>query len=273
MEHRPSGYVHGYDQRESARLHDQAESLETLLHADTYYPTGARVLEVGCGVGAQTVPLARRSPTAHFVALDVSADSVAAAAKRVHEAGLKNVEFAQGDIFDLPFGPASFDHIFVCFVLEHLPDPSRALRILRPLLRPKGTIAVIEGDHGTTCFHPDSAAGRAAVDALIALQRAAGGDANIGRRLFPLLQGAGYESVQVRPRTVYADGSRPELAESFTRRTFTAMIEGIGGHAVAAGLIQPSVLEDGISALRRSAEHDGAFYYTFFKAVAKAEAI
>jgi len=55
-----NGYVHGYDQRESDRLHDQAGTLVDLLHSDTADPPNARVLEAGCGVGAQTVTLAPR---------------------------------------------------------------------------------------------------------------------------------------------------------------------------------------------------------------------
>jgi len=57
-------YVHGYDSREDIRLQDQATTLVDLLHADTAYPEGSRVLEAGCGVGAQTVTLAMNSPGA-----------------------------------------------------------------------------------------------------------------------------------------------------------------------------------------------------------------
>lgn len=57
-------YVHGYDRKENVRLQDQASTLVDLLHADTSYPAGSRVLEAGCGVGAQTVTLARNSPQA-----------------------------------------------------------------------------------------------------------------------------------------------------------------------------------------------------------------
>ena len=53
-------YVHGYDPRENLRLQDQAATLVDLLHADTAYPAGSRVLEAGCGVGAQTIILAAR---------------------------------------------------------------------------------------------------------------------------------------------------------------------------------------------------------------------
>ena len=53
--------VHGYGARESERLRDQAGALVDLLHADTAYPAGSRVLEVGYGVGAQTATLAARA--------------------------------------------------------------------------------------------------------------------------------------------------------------------------------------------------------------------
>ncbi|MFJ6773529.1 hypothetical protein ACIQOV_21670, partial [Kitasatospora sp. NPDC091257] len=48
-------YVHGYARTEARRLGDQADTLADLLHAGTAYPAGSRVLEAGCGVGAQTV--------------------------------------------------------------------------------------------------------------------------------------------------------------------------------------------------------------------------
>ena len=120
-------YVHGYDPRENIRLQDQASTLVELLHSDTSYPPGSRVLEAGCGVGAQTVTLSGNSPRALITSVDISPSSVAEAARTVAEAGLSNVHFQQADIFNLPFGPDSFDHIFVCFVLEHLPKPVEAL--------------------------------------------------------------------------------------------------------------------------------------------------
>ena len=146
-------YVHGYDVRESVRLQDQASTLVELLHSDTVYPAGQRILEAGCGVGAQTVTLAAQSPDAEIVAVDISAASLRSAEQTVNAAGHTNVTFQQGDIFDLPFDEsASFDHVFVCFVLEHLAEPVEALRRLGRLLKPNGTITVIEGDHGSTYF-------------------------------------------------------------------------------------------------------------------------
>jgi SAM-dependent methyltransferase len=261
-------YVHGHRPREHERLQDQAGTLVELLHSDTAYPPGSSVLEAGCGVGAQTVTLARRSPEARFTSIDVSAESVAEARRRTDRAGLDNVELRQADIFDLPFGAESFDHVFVCFVLEHLAQPVEALVLLERLLKPGGTITVIEGDHGSAYFHPDSAAAHAAIRCQVELQEAAGGNALIGRRLYPLMTEAGLDGVRVSPRLVYVDSSRPELVDGFTRKTFTAMIEGVREPAVAAGLIEPASFDAGVRDLHRTTEPDGVFCYTFFKGFA-----
>jgi len=262
-------YVHGYHPRENERLQDQASTLVELLHADTTYPAGCRVLEAGCGVGAQTLTLAQRSPGARFTCIDISADSIAQAQRSAAQAGLSNVQFQQADIFALPFEPASFDHVFVCFVLEHLAQPAQALQTLLGLLKPGGSITVIEGDHGSTLFHPDSAAAQAAIQCQVQLQRAAGGNALIGRQLYPLLAAAGFMAIRVSPRLAYADAGRPEWVEGFTRKTFTAMIEGVRKPALAAGLTTAHAFGAGIQALHRTAEAEGTFSYTFFKAVAE----
>jgi SAM-dependent methyltransferase len=262
-------YVHGYQAREGERLHDQASTLADLLHAGTTYAEGNVVLEAGCAVGAQTVELASRSPAARFVSVDLSAASAALASRRAADAGLGNVSCAAADIFALPFGPRAFDHVFVCFVLEHLASPTAALAELRGLLRPGGTITVIEGDHGSAYFHPDSAAARAAISCQVALQAAAGGNALIGRELYPLLVEAGFAGVEVQPRQVYVDGSRPALLDGFTRKTFTAMIEGTRAAAIDAGLSTAAAFDAGIADLYRTAAPDGTFCYTFFKATAR----
>ena len=268
MEGARHDYVHGYSGREGERLADQADTLAELLHSDTFYPSGSVVLEVGCGVGAQTVSLARRSPEATIVAMDISADSLAAARASIRSAGFRNVVFQQANVYSMTFAPDTFDHVFVCFVLEHLSRPREALGHLRQVLKPGGTITVIEGDHGSAYFHPESPNARKAIRCLIELQARAGGDSLIGRTLYPLLLGSGFRNVSVSPRMVYVDSSRPHLVEGFTRNTFTAMVEGVRERALAAGLIDEATWTKGIRDLHRTTEVDGTFCYTFFKAVA-----
>ncbi|MCK9295004.1 MAG: methyltransferase domain-containing protein [Desulfobulbaceae bacterium] len=262
-------YVHGYDPRENTRLQDQATTLVELLHGDTFYPPGSQVLEAGCGVGSQTITLAANSPDARFTSVDISAASVAEARLRVESAGLPNVTCQQADIFHLPCKAQSFDHVFVCFVLEHLPNPVQALTTLKKFIRPGGTMTVIEGDHGSAYFHPDSEAARQAIHCQVELQKRSGGNAMIGRELYPLLRQAGFAGVRVSPRMVYVDAAKPELVEGFTKKTFTPMIEGVRQPALAAGIIDQATFDQGIRDLYRTAETNGVFCYTFFKAVAE----
>ena len=262
-------YVHGYTDRESERLSDQAQTLTGLLHNDTGYPEGSHVLEAGCGSGAQTVILGKNSPGAYITSVDISADSLQRAKGMTQKEGIGNVTFCQGDIFHLPFVPGTFHHIFVCFVLEHLSEPQHALERLRPLLKEGGTITVIEGDHGSAFFHPESQYAQKAIDCLQHLQGRMGGNALIGRQLYPLLTAAGFSGVHVSPRMVYVDASRPALVEGFIKLTFTAMVEGVGNAAWDQGMISREEWDQGIRDLYRTCGDDGVFCYTFFKATAR----
>jgi SAM-dependent methyltransferase len=270
MTEKPPSYVHGRSDRESTRLLDQASVLGFLLHEGTRYPDGSMVLEAGCGVGAQTRLLARNSPHAHFVSVDISAESLAQARELVLGEGLTNVTFRQADIGYLPFRHGTFDHVFVCFTLEHIPDPLRALRRLKNVLRPGGTITVIEGDHGSALFYPETSAAHHVIDCLVSLQRQAGGNALIGRELGHLLAEAGFVDIAVSPRVTYASSAIPGSSEA-VKRIFIAMIEGVREPAVEGGLTVPEVWNQGIRDLYRTTEKDGMFCYTFFKTIGRKE--
>ena len=264
----PTDYVHGYSGIENARLLDQANTLAELLHQDTFFPAHGRVLEAGCGIGAQTLILAEKCPQTHFTSVDVSPDSIAIAQASIAQKGYRNVDFGVANIFELPFGADRFDAIFVCFVLEHLHQPLAALSQLKAVLKPGGTITVIEGDHASAYFYPESQAAQRAIDCLVRLQAGMGGNALIGRQLYPLLHRAGFSQIRVSPRQVYVDASRPEWVEGFTRNTFTAMVAGAKEQALAQGLVDLETWEQAMADLYATAGEDGTFNYTFFKGIA-----
>jgi SAM-dependent methyltransferase len=262
-------YVHGYSTREAERLSDQAETLSDLLHEGVGYARGRRLLEAGCGTGAQTMYLAGSSPEAEIVSIDVSAESIKQARRRIEAAGYNNVEFHVADLYKPPFAEKSFDDVFVCFVLEHLTEPERALVALRRVLKPGGTITVIEGDHGSWYCHPQTERSWRTVQCLIEIQARLGGDARIGRRLYPLLTGAGFERVKVAPRMVYVDDSHPELVQGFSKDTFIAMVEGVREQALALGLMDAENWDRGIADMYKAAQPGGTFCYTFFRGRAR----
>lgn len=261
-------YVHGYSNRENSRLHDQANTLIELLHHDTMYPPGSRVLEAGCGVGAQTVILARNSPEACITSIDISGESIEKARKLAEKEGLKNIGFQVADIFNLPYEDETFDHVFICFVLEHLKSPLDALLSVKRVIKKGGTITVIEGDHGSSYFYPRSDEGMQTIKCLIDIQELLGGNSLIGRELYPLLNGAGFKNVSISPRMVYVDSSKPDLVEGFTKNTFNAMVEGVRKQALELNMIDEKTWNKGISDLYRAAGEEGTFCYTFFKGTA-----
>ena len=257
-------YIHGYSQEETKRLNDQASTISELLHWDSLWEEGSLILEAGCGVGAQTRIIGPKNPGCRFIAVDLSEKSLAKAGETLRD--MNNVELQQADVLNLPFDDGLFDHVFVCFLLEHLPGPQQALKELKRVLKKTGTITVIEGDHGSAYFHPHSTAAVGAIQAQVILQKRNGGNANIGRQLYPMLSQAGFSHVSVSPRQVYVDDSKPALIEGFIKNTFIAMIRGVADEALSQNVISKEDMENGIRDLCKTAEGGGSFSYTFFKA-------
>ena len=211
--------------------------------------------------------VAPKNKYSKFISIDISLESLDQARNIADSNRINNVVFQQANIFELPFGDEYFDHIFLSFVLEHIPNPIQALSKLKRVLKKNGTITLIEGDHGSTYFHPDSDTAKKAIQCQVEIQKQNGGDANIGRKLYPLLNQSGFKEIKVYPRQVYVDDSNPKWVEGFTKNTFTAMIKGISEEAISKNLIGKKEFEKGIKDLNRTAEGGGTFCYTFFKGI------
>jgi SAM-dependent methyltransferase len=95
------------------------------------------VLDVGCGAGRF---LDAAAPAAGaLVGLDMSS-AVDAAAHNL--AGRANVHLVQGSVYEMPFRPGVFDAVYCIGVIQHTPDPARALSCLPTVVKPGGQIAV-----------------------------------------------------------------------------------------------------------------------------------
>ncbi|MEO0627959.1 MAG: class I SAM-dependent methyltransferase, partial [Bacteroidota bacterium] len=248
-------------------LINQANSISEFIHYDSIWPVGSRILEIGCGVGAQTKILAAKNPDCHFTSIDKSEKSILAAKADLDQYEPGHVDFIHLDAFDLDKLKTQFDHVFICFVLEHANDPLKLLNFVSRFLVVGGTITVVEGDHGSAYFYPESEYARKAVEGQVKYQRENGGNANIGRELYTLLSKSNYRQVRVSPRCIYVDDNNPDLKANFILNTFTAMIEGVKSKITEYGIESEVVMSKGISDLKRTNERGGTFNYTFFKAV------
>ena len=79
MSNAATGYIHAFTPQEQQRLVEQARFLEAIVYPGVDFHGCARVLEVGCGVGAQLDILVRRFPGTRFIGLDASAAQLAQA--------------------------------------------------------------------------------------------------------------------------------------------------------------------------------------------------
>jgi SAM-dependent methyltransferase len=100
----------------------------------------ARLLDAGSGIGAYSVLLAQRYPSAKVTGCDLDAAKTAFSAELSKELGLTNLEFMTGDITNLRGLTEPFDAIVCIDVLEHVADYQAALRCFSSLLRPGGVL-------------------------------------------------------------------------------------------------------------------------------------
>ena len=109
-------------------------------------PDDARhVLDVATGTGAVAIELARRAPARHIVGLDQSAEMLASGRLRVERAGLASrIELREGRAEELPFGDGAFDALTFTYLLRYVDDPAAQLRELARVVRPGGTISMLE---------------------------------------------------------------------------------------------------------------------------------
>lgn len=104
--------------------------------------TGMQVLIAGCGTGHEPLPSAHAHPEINILAVDLSRTSLAYAARKAEEFGIKNVEFCHADILQLGSLNRKFDRISSAGVLHHIKEPVEGWKILTGLLKPGGFIRI-----------------------------------------------------------------------------------------------------------------------------------
>jgi ubiquinone/menaquinone biosynthesis C-methylase UbiE len=221
-------YVHGYGTVEQQRLVEQAEHWRHRLIADgTELRPGTRLLEVGCGVGAVLAVLGQEYPGVRLSGVDIEPRQLEFARGHLQRSGVE-ATLLEADALALPFPDESFDHVWMMWFLEHLPDPPAALREARRVLARSGRITAIEVDYSTCRAEPTSPAFEALVRAMVQ-GMAASGWSDAGTRLRGWLAAAGFREID--------EGERP----------FWWTDEALAGQALYAA----DVLESALDALAR----------------------
>ncbi|MGN6512365.1 MAG: class I SAM-dependent methyltransferase [Lysobacteraceae bacterium] len=261
-------YLHGFSPTEQARLVKQARLAETTIFRNIDYPGVERLLEVGSGVGAQTEILLRRFPDLHVTGVDLSQTQLDAAAHRLGAMPWFADRYAlrQADATDLPFEPRSFDGAFLCWVLEHVPEPARVLAEVRRVLAPGAPVYVTEVMNSSFLLDPYSPNTWRYWMAFNDYQYESGGDPFIGAKLGNLLLAGGFDEVTTEVKVFHFDNREPAR-----RKSMIAFWEELLLSAADQLLEAGKVDRDTVDGLRREMHQvqkdpDAVFFYAFVQA-------
>ncbi len=105
---------------------------------------GERIVDVGCGTGSLTFTLADAVDVREIAGIDYAPVFVEAATARNKD---KRIGFRQGDATALPFPDGSFDRALSLLVLHFVPEAEKAVREMRRVVKPGGTVAAAVWDH------------------------------------------------------------------------------------------------------------------------------
>ena len=206
-----SQYVLSTGEEAEARLQlvDEVHGPDTerfLLQAGL--KTGMQVAELGCGAGLVSVRIARRLQTAgQLTAIDINADQVEVARKRIENEQLKNVRFQVSSATQTTLESNQFDMVTCRFLLMHLSQPNAALHEMIRILKPGGILAVEEGDFSSLfCWQAVPAFQRCMHIYRLAGERQ-GENFDIGQSLFQMIRSHKMSDVKAQlVQPLYSDG-------------------------------------------------------------------
>ncbi|MGE3164126.1 MAG: class I SAM-dependent methyltransferase [Planctomycetota bacterium] len=264
-------YLHGYSPEEQLRLRKQARFGEFIVYQDVDLSGVQRLLEVGCGVGAQSEILLRRFPDIQLTGVDREPQQLAAANQL-----LGSLPFASGrvqllrmDASQLEFEPGSFDGAFLCWILEHVNDPETVLAEVRRVLRPGARIYVTEVMNSSFFLDPYSPATWKYWMTFNEFQLEHGGDPFVGAKLGNLLLGTGFESIVTRAKILHFDNRHP-VRRHEAIAYWTELLLSAGPQLLEAQVVTTEHLAEVERELRQVSRNPHAvFFYSFMQATAR----
>lgn len=230
-----AAYLHGYTDEEAQRLIDQAEFLAPWVFDGVSFDGVGSLLEVGVGVGAETRLIRARWPQMRVVGVDISEEQLAHARRVLSQDVQSNtVELVRAAAADLPLPSGSTDAGFICWLLEHVPDPLSVVRECARVVRPGGTIYITEVYNQSLMIEPTKPTIEKYWAALNATQRRSGGHPNVGARLGELAAAAGLEIISHRFLPILGDARDP-AGRLGKLRYFRACMKSAEAQICAAG--------------------------------------
>lgn len=195
-------------EREQERLHHQGNSLldiETNIWHNAGLQDGMQVVDLGCGTGAVCLAIASKFPNTHIWGIDRSHHLLNTARQVQQEQELNNLEFIQGDAYALNLPNASIDFVYGRLLFQHLAEPIKALKEISRVLKPGGTVCLVDVADNWFALNPEPPVFSALRECICAIQASLGGDSQVGYKLGSYLSEAGFSQIKTRVEVVTSD--------------------------------------------------------------------
>lgn len=264
-------YLHGFSETEQSRLRTQAEFAEFSIFQNINFSNAKRVLEVGCGVGAQTEILLRRFPKIHVTGIDLNDKQLEAARKFLGSkpSAAGRFELQQMSADNLTFEAQTFDAAYLCWILEHVPNPAQVLSEVRRVLRPGSEIVITEVMNSSFFLEPYSPNVWKYWMAFNDYQHNHAGDPFIGAKLGNLLTQVGYHQVKTEVKTWHFDNRQPAQRKQAIHY-WTDLLLSAADTLVAEKYVDQEVVNTAKEELGKVANDPNAvFMYSFMQARAQ----
>lgn len=260
-------YLHGFDETEQARLVSQAKVLEEKIFEKIDFNHPKTILEIGCGVGAQTEILLNRFATAHITGIELS-DIQLSTAKAYLSSKFSDEKYTlhQMNAEQMDFADNSFDAIYICWVLEHVNHPLNVLKEAYRVLKPNGIIYCTEVQNNHLHLEPYSSFLMDYWDKYNQLQMDMGGDPFVGVKLNDVLRQSGFECVELYPQLMHHDQHDPKGRERMVNYWTELMLSGLNG-LLQAQKIGEHDREKIVAEMQKvKTNTNGVFAYSFMQA-------
>lgn len=220
-------YIHGFSKEEQLRLIEQASTLAPAVFDGLCLADSESLLEIGCGVGAQTKQILQRWPHLKIIALDQSPTHLLAAADYLQQESLRQkVELFRAKAELLPFGDNLFDTALTIWVLEHVLQPELILAEMVRVLKPGGRIILTEVDNNTFRFFPSNKVIEDWWSKFNSLQQQDGADPFIGHRLAQLAENCGLVEIKEEPLYLVSSEREPQRRMALLGYTRDLLLSG-----------------------------------------------
>ncbi len=263
-------YLHGFSEEEQERLRQQARFTEHVVYRDIDFSKAESILEVGCGVGAQSEILLRRFPDIQLTGIDFNAKQLAAA-----KSYLKTIPYAEKryqilemDAMNMSFDSNQFDGAYLCWVLEHVPDPLRALSEVRRVLRPGSKVYIREVMNSTFFIDPYSPNVWKYWMAFNDFQYDHAGDPFVGAKLGNMLMSLGFHQIKTKMFSWHLDNRYPARRKEMFDYWLTLMTSG-ADQLKKSKYVDEETVQAAIKEMNEVKNNpNGVFMYSFMRAEA-----